>query len=769
MKVIETAMAQLLEQENVLKAKKQTKPTMKKLEEIQVKKQNLEVFSQYTELEGLYVAPDIDSEVGRIVQVMPDTGRVVVESFDGETEDWSLYNLLFDEKGYTTEVSAGATVKISESYPDELLAGNQYELARLIYPGGAELSGLEGVIAPEYWDMAYLEVEEVEEVVSEADIEASKDEAIELLEKLQEHVLSEPSEPMAPVVKEFDGYRFTIEQVDNTFVGKLESIEGNLIFTSEPCEYFHDARSQAVLEYHRLTQKLYTGDRISIHPWLLAWAPENRDIYHPGCGEEKTQQAAEIEQDIRDGIGILQRLGISDKGEIFTGHTRGAAGINAGADLVPVEVFHFATRAHFIEAMINANKQREKTLEQQIRERSAKYELCSQEAKQAQLEALARGRKETPEVEAPATPQVKGKAWDRAVEGENISGKTAAKQAKIIQFIDNVPDRALADKVRRVLNEKKKTEAALQLTRLKPEEAHKAADEILADNAKSVAKALAKTGATVGTIRGQAPSGAIPKGATPYKAGANSTEVKPLPEWLMRSTVDAMGDIDIDVLPDAAFSVDAVRHITEDSRRIDWIITGKDDITVFANLVNQDSLDYLRSLEAQLSKGNVGNAIVFASHKQLDIPSRQVLKKFAVASCEILKPVAINNQEYTDIMVYYFGNDATKFCKVFDGHGDVRTSFKIKDTLIPEIAADVEPVEAPSSSPVQEVPQTDNIWKANTNGASATLGKQKLTVIRATDDTFYAEINGKKAVEGIPSIDIAKTIVYNMAQEGKVA
>ncbi|NMG09764.1 hypothetical protein [Brasilonema sp. UFV-L1] len=129
-----------------------------------------------------------------------------------------------------------------------------------------------------------------------------------------------------------------------------------------------------------------------------------------------------------------------------------------------------------------------KAPEAKAREIIARHKQCSEEARQRQLNTLFQNRETAEEI----SERLMGQAWEQAAKIYNISGKTARKQAKIIDFIDNATDKTLASKIRRVFNmDDKKAHTCLQIIELSPEEAHEVADMIIAGRATSVPKALA--------------------------------------------------------------------------------------------------------------------------------------------------------------------------------------------------------------------------------------------------------------------------------------
>lgn len=98
-------------------------------------------------------------------------------------------------------------------------------------------------------------------------------------------------------------------------------------------------------------------------------APENDKLYRPILDTD--QATIELAESIED-RGVLEPLVVSDDGYILSGHRRYAAAVIAGLETVPVRFRHDVSRENdpdrFVELLREYNRQRVKTLDEQIRE-----------------------------------------------------------------------------------------------------------------------------------------------------------------------------------------------------------------------------------------------------------------------------------------------------------------------------------------------------------------------------------------------------------------
>lgn len=775
LQLIEAAKGKLADERKTVSAKKQTKATQRKLEELDIKASNLNAFAELVNNDwsiiGCYVAKDIDSEVGRIADIDGDNStKVIVQYFDGSEQAVDIADLMIDEKAQRLEPSANTAIKILETHPDKALAGKHIKLSKIIYPGQAELEGVNGLIPAEFW-----EVSEASDTMSNKTsiVESDMTEIIEATTELDDELLEVTDEALRlknVVTKTLDGFLFEVGVTDDTlYVGRLHQElppflrkqgegEYELLMQTPPLLRFHGARSMIVREFHRRTEKLKAGDKINFNPWFLAFDDVNKEVYHPDNIEEDT---SDIEEDLNAGKPIRQRLGIADDGRIYAGYRRALAALRTNTESVPIEVQHFATEADFVDALLDANKQREKSPEQKAREIMARHKYCSEEARQRQLQQLTQNRGKAEE-----TTGESGTAWEKAAKDSGVSGKTASKQAKIMQFADHFPDKALARKVLNVFNmDDKKTETCLELIKLKPETAHKVADLILSGEAKSVPKALAKVG--INTTPAQpkpkgvhlpAP-GTVPVNVEQTEQVAQVTEHPRLPEWLMRLVYNTLGEIDIDLNADSSLYVNAAHHMTAvspelDALRSEWQLPNKTGaVKVFANLYGADLRDWTASAEPQWLKGNINEGLLIVHH--LDNKSRAILKRISAASAVILRPVdlTLRDKPYrqVDMTVYYLGTDWRKFFDVFDVHADVRIArWAFDKSYAPQ---------------VNLTSLGGTTWSGNGNAATASYGDYRLSVIKSVDGTYFAEINGERIAENLPDESTAKTLAISSADE----
>src|SRR5271157_3875652 len=115
------------------------------------------------------------------------------------------------------------------------------------------------------------------------------------------------------------------------------------------------------------------------HTTDLAPHPLNDSIYGDSAD-------AKLIQSIKD-IGILQPLIIDHKNRIISGHRRWDAACQLGLPEVPVALIPSEDELEIETALIEANRQRDKTNEQRARETAQIYKIEQAKARQRQASA----------------------------------------------------------------------------------------------------------------------------------------------------------------------------------------------------------------------------------------------------------------------------------------------------------------------------------------------------------------------------------------------
>ena len=154
---------------------------------------------------------------------------------------------------------------------------------------------------------------------------------------------------------------------------------------------------------------------------MLKPSPENRRIYGGGALPE-----AFVESVRRNGI--LVPLAIKRDGTIISGHRRWQAARTLGMEMVPAHVISFDNELDEREAVIDFNRQREKTFSQKMREADELREI-ERERAQAKMLSGRRDPEETlPQGESERAPQTRDKVAEKAGIG---SGRTYDKAARV--------------------------------------------------------------------------------------------------------------------------------------------------------------------------------------------------------------------------------------------------------------------------------------------------------------------------------------------------
>ncbi|MGH8002437.1 MAG: hypothetical protein ACREPR_24155 [Brasilonema sp.] len=756
LEIIKQAMQSASDERKTLAAKRVTKATGRQLEKLEIQEKNLEVFQEMLangfKLSDLYVSTDTGAEVGKIFQVLDK--EVEIEYFDGTTRKVAgLPTLLVDKKATVESVQADSQI---------LSNGHKYKLLRLIYPGQVEAEGVDGLI--ENWSVVKAEPTPAKEPTSSNEVDEVY---IPVFIPLAQQPADAPQLNLSSVEKrQKDNYYFTIGKIDDEqYAGELYKEEGEkktLLVQTRPHKRYHWVRSVLVKKYHQSTKVLVAGITAEFDPWLLAFADENQEAYHADDSEE---DISDILEDLDSGKPILQRVGVSVEGEIFSGYRRTLAAIERKLDTIPIEAREFKDRIDFIEALFSANKTRKKTVEIEARERRIYYRYCSEQARKARNSKLLSFKQEHPDEQV----QSFGVAWERAAEEAGISGATAAAQDRIIEWLDTSKDKKLVGVVRQVLNKGTRTTATCrQIINLAQEQgadvAYKVGKMIADGGATSVPKALTKL--KYGTPSPNTlpkgvhipPSGTIPPQrelTTPKETQAANTvdlTVPALPDWLMRAVMSVLNTIDIDVFAGSDAAIPASHHLTRaseklDGLKVDWQLPKQDKpVKIFGNFCSTQSVDnWMRSLEREWGRGHIESGIVCLSNPSL--AAKTILRNVASASADILTPVALltNNKPGNtkiSVTIFYLGDDWQRFAEVFDDVSDVR----IKQWALQEKRQVV-------------------AWETTSEGAIADYKGLKLSVKKAPDMTWYGEIDGTKVIDGIENEGLTKTLTAASASE----
>ncbi len=151
--------------------------------------------------------------------------------------------------------------------------------------------------------------------------------------------------------------------------------------------------------------------------------PMNRKLY----GEEVLPP--EFVASIREN-GILVPLAVKDDGTIISGHRRWQAALALKMEYVPVQVVRYADDLDEREAIIEFNRQREKTFSQKMAEAEELEAVERERAERRRLSNLKRGE-EKPEVEM-LPPREYGKTRDKVAAAVGLgSGRTYETAKKV--------------------------------------------------------------------------------------------------------------------------------------------------------------------------------------------------------------------------------------------------------------------------------------------------------------------------------------------------
>jgi phage N-6-adenine-methyltransferase len=165
-----------------------------------------------------------------------------------------------------------------------------------------------------------------------------------------------------------------------------------------------------------------SGDISEADPEALEPHRKNKEIY----GD--TDEASDLDETFRESVGekgVLEPLVITDGKQIISGHRRWLAAKAAGLDSVPVRYSEFDSELAEREALVEFNRQREKTPGQIVNEFEEMLAVERERAKERKTEATGH-REKFHEAES-------GRAKDKAAEKVNadVSGRTLEKGKKV--------------------------------------------------------------------------------------------------------------------------------------------------------------------------------------------------------------------------------------------------------------------------------------------------------------------------------------------------
>ena len=170
------------------------------------------------------------------------------------------------------------------------------------------------------------------------------------------------------------------------------------------------------------------GDISEAKPEELRPHPKNAEIY----GD--TDDADDLDEAFVESVrekGVLEPLVITDGKEIISGHRRWLAAKATDTDRVPVRKSSFESELEEREALIEFNRQREKTAPQLVNEFEEMIEIEEERAEDRQKEAGKVGGKGREKFHDPS----KGRAKDKAAEkiDADVSGRTLEKGLEVKQ------------------------------------------------------------------------------------------------------------------------------------------------------------------------------------------------------------------------------------------------------------------------------------------------------------------------------------------------
>lgn len=166
--------------------------------------------------------------------------------------------------------------------------------------------------------------------------------------------------------------------------------------------------------------------------------PENDKIY----GDHAD---AELIESVKS-KGILNPLLVTRSGTIINGHRRFEAARRLNMQSVPVVTFQSDDELDILEALIESNRQRQKSNEQVAREAQALLEIESQRARKRQAVAISH---------RDPSPEVTGRSRDIVGDKLGVSGKHVERSVAVVNAIDNLRESGKpreAEQLRTTLN-----------------------------------------------------------------------------------------------------------------------------------------------------------------------------------------------------------------------------------------------------------------------------------------------------------------------------
>jgi ParB-like chromosome segregation protein Spo0J len=179
------------------------------------------------------------------------------------------------------------------------------------------------------------------------------------------------------------------------------------------------------------------GDISEADPSELEPHPKNDEIY----GD--TDDVADLEDSFLNSVranGVLEPLVVTEGKRIISGHRRWLAASYHDLDAVPVRYTEFDSELDEREAIIECNRQREKSRWQKINEFDEMLELEQQRAARREQSGGKNGGEGSGNVSKPL--EDTGAARDKAAErmGADVSGKTLEQGKKAKEIIDKRDD-----------------------------------------------------------------------------------------------------------------------------------------------------------------------------------------------------------------------------------------------------------------------------------------------------------------------------------------
>ena len=177
------------------------------------------------------------------------------------------------------------------------------------------------------------------------------------------------------------------------------------------------------------------GDISEAKPEELRPHPKNAEIYGDTADADDLDEA--FVESVRE-KGVLEPLVITDGKEIISGHRRWLAAKATDTDRVPVRKSSFESELEEREALIEFNRQREKTAPQLVNEFEEMIEIEKERAKERQKEAGETFGKGGGNVST-TNENDEGKARDKAADkiDADVSGRTLEKGLEVKQKADD--------------------------------------------------------------------------------------------------------------------------------------------------------------------------------------------------------------------------------------------------------------------------------------------------------------------------------------------